>query len=194
MFCLTRSRCLVVAASLAMAGNLSAQPAPADEDIRGPKPLVEIPQPKEPPVAFWSGIAGGVILVILAAWLLRKHARRQRRRSPQEISLASLRELEATRESLAADAFADRAAQTVREYISGRFRLVAPRRTTEEFLRILSQDEKSPLAAESDHLRVFLKSCDLAKFAGSNLNSMQRDELIRTARDFINSTSKAATP
>jgi hypothetical protein len=194
MFRFTRSRCLLVAASLAVAGHLSAQPAPADEDIRGPKPLVEIPQPKEPPVAFWSGIAGGVILVILAAWLWRKHARRQRRRSPQEISLASLRELEATRESLAADAFADRAAQTVREYIAGRFRLVAPRRTTEEFLRILSQDEKSPRAAESDHLRVFLKSCDLAKFAGSNLNSMQRDELIRTARDFINSTSKAATP
>jgi hypothetical protein len=194
MFRLTRSRCLVVAASLAMTGHLSAQPAPADEDIRGPKPLVEIPQPKEPPIALWSGIAGGVVLLILAAWLWRKHARRQRRRSPQEISLASLRELEATRESLAADAFADRAAQTVREYIAGRFRLVAPRRTTEEFLRILSQDEKSPLAAESDHLRVFLKSCDLAKFAGSNLNSMQRDELIRTARDFINSTSKAATP
>jgi len=194
MFCFTRSRCLLAAALLAMCGHLTAQPSPADEDIRGPKSLVEIPVPRKPPVALYAGIGGGVLLVILAAWLWRRHARKQRRKTPPEIALASLAELEATRESLAAEGFANSAAQTVREYIAGRFGLAAPRRTTEEFLRDLAKSEGSLLTAESDHLRVFLKSCDLAKFAGSNLSPHQRSELIEAARGFIHSTSKAATP
>jgi hypothetical protein len=39
-----------------------------------------------------------------------------------------------------------------------------------------------------------LKSCDLAKFAGSHLTSAQRDELLEAARGFIHSTSKVVTP
>src|SRR6478735_9993510 len=106
MFRFTRSRCLLAAALFALAGHLSAQPAPAEEDIRGPKPLVEIPVPEKPPVALYSGIGGGVLLLILAAWLWRKHARKQRRKTPLEVALASLAELEATREALAAESFA----------------------------------------------------------------------------------------
>ena len=107
--------------------------------------------------------------------------------SPPEVALASLAELEQTREIISAEAFANRAAQTVRQYIADRFGLAAPRRTTEEFLRDV---EKSTLIGESDHLRAFLKSCDLAKFAGSNLDSAQRGELLQTARGFVNATAK----
>jgi hypothetical protein len=174
--------------------NLSAQAPDAAEDIRGPKALVEIPVPEKPPVVLYSSIASGVLLLALAAYLWKKRVRKQQLKSPPEIALASLAELEATREAIAAEAFANRAAQTVRQYIAERFSLVAPRLTTEEFLHALAKDTASPLSAESDHLRAFLKSCDLAKFAGVNLDFNQRIELIDTARTFVRSTSRATTP
>jgi hypothetical protein len=174
--------------------NLSAQTPDAPEDIRGPKALVEIPVPEKPPVVLWSSIAGGVLLLALVAYLWKKRVGKQQLKSPPEVALASLAELEATRETIAAEAFANRAAQTVRQYIADRFRIVAPRLTTEEFLNTLAMDPTSSLAAEGDHLKAFMKSCDLAKFAGSNLDSTQRVELLNTARGFIRSTSTAVTP
>jgi hypothetical protein len=174
----------------------------AGEDIRGPKALVEIPQPKKPPVALWLGIGGGVVLLAMAALLWRRYARKKRLKGPREIALLALRELAARREAIPAEAFANLAAKTVRQYIADRFGLAAPRRTTEEFLRDLAHEEGSPLRGESDHLRVFLKSCDLAKFAGTHLDASQREDLIHTAREFIhataapvsNSKSKVVTP
>lgn len=178
----------------ALTCDLSAQTPAAAEDIRGPKSLVEIPVPEKPPVLLWSCVGGGVLLLALAAYFWKRRARKQRLKSPREIALASLAGLERSREAVAAEAFANRAAQTVRQYISERFGLAAPRRTTEEFLRELAKQESSPLIGESDPLRAFLKSCDLAKFAGSHLDSARRDELLEAARDFIHSTSKPAAP
>ena len=178
---------MMLAVLLVTCGHLSAQAPEEAEDIRPPKALVGIPQPKKAPVALWAGIGGGVLALVIAALLWRQYARRQKLKSPPEVALASLTELERTREALTAEAFANRAAQAVRQYIADRFGLAAPRRTTEEFLRDV---EKSPLIGESDHLRAFLKSCDLAKFAGSNLDSAQRGELLQTARGFVNATAK----
>ena len=178
----------------ALTCDLSAQDPAAAEDIRGPKALVEIPVPEKPPVLLWSSVGGGVLLLALAAYFWKKRARNQRLKSPREIALASLAGLETSREAIAAEAFANRAAQTVRQYIAERFGLAAPRRTTEEFLRDLAKQESSPLVGEIDDLRAFLKSCDLAKFAGSHLTSAQRDELLEAARGFIHSTSKVVTP
>lgn len=149
--------------------------------------------PEKPPYAFWAGAGGGVLIGALAAWLWKKRARKLLLQSPHEVALGSLSELESTRNELAAEAFANRAAQTVRQYIASRFGLAAPRRTTEEFLRDIAK-EGSALGAESDHLRAFLKSCDLAKFAGSNLNETQRHELVEAARGFIRTTSAVTKP
>jgi hypothetical protein len=178
---------MMLAVSLLACGHLSAQVPAESEDIRPPKAFVEIPEPKKPPVALWAGIGGGVLALAIAALLWKRFARRRKLKSPPEVALASLAELEQTREVITAEAFANRAAQTVRQYIADRFGLAAPRRTTEEFLRDV---EKSPLIGESDHLRAFLKSCDLAKFAGSTLDSTQRGELLQTARGFVNATAK----
>ena len=194
MFRFHKSRCLVIAVLIAISSHLVAQAPDLGEDIRGPKELVEIPVPKEPPYALWAGIGGGVLLLAVAAILRKRHASMQRRKSPPEIALASLADLDASGEALAAEAFANRAAQTVRQYIAERFGLAAPRRTTEEFLHGLANDKSSAIIGESDHLRVFLKSCDLAKFAGSNLDSNQRGELFAAARGFIRATSQAVTP
>lgn len=172
-------------------GNLIAQaPAPdAAEDIRGPKPLIEIPLPEKPSYELWIAIGGGLLLVVVAWFIWRSFRKKKQQESPPEIALAELAELEINREVLAAEAFADRAALTVRNYISARFGLVAPRRTTEEFLRELAGDEQSPILGESDRLRVFLKSCDLAKFAGMHLDASQRGELVNSARAFVNATA-----
>lgn len=187
MFRPHRCHGLLIAATLAMAGFLNAQPPADTEDIRGPKPMVEIPVTVTNDEAFWIGVAfgAGMVIVLIIWFIWNKLADRKKTASPREVALSSLRELEGSRKDLAADAFANRAAQTVREYISARFGLAAPRRTTEEFLRDLTKDASSPLAAESDQLKVFLKSCDLAKFAGSNLNDLQRDDLLLAARGFI---------
>ena len=189
-----KSRCLLIAVLIGISSHLSAQAPDPGEDIRGPKALVEIPVPKKPPYALWAGIGGGVLLLAVAAILWKRHTNKQRRKSPPELALASLAELESSRETLAAEAFANRAAQTVRQYIAERFGLAAPRRTTEEFLRDLADNKSSSIIGESDHLRTFLKSCDLAKFARSNLDSNQRGELIAAARSFVRATSQAVTP
>lgn len=186
----------IIACSLlavAACGHLSAQDAAPEEDIRGPKPLVEIPVPEKPPYAWWAGAGGGILVASLAAWFWQRHSRKQRPQSPREVALGSLAELESNRDALPAEAFAYHAAKTVRQYISDRFGLAAPRRTTEEFLHDIAK-EGSALGAESDHLRAFLKSCDLAKFAGSNLNETQRHELVEAARGFIRSTSAVTKP
>lgn len=180
-------RSMMLAAMLLTCGHLSAQAPEEAEDIRPAKALVEIPQPKKAPVALWAGIGGGMLALGIAAFLWKRRVRRQQLKSPPEVALASLRELEKSRETLTAEAFANRAARAVRQYIADRFGLAAPRRTTEEFLRDV---EHSPLIGESDHLRAFLKSCDLAKFAGSHLDSTQRGELLQTARGFVNATAK----
>lgn len=175
-------------------GLFAQAPAPAPaEDIRGPKALVEIPVPEKPPILLWSCVGGGVLLLALAAYLWKRRALQQRLKSPREIALTSLAELEKSREVITAEVFANCTAQTVRQYIAARFGLAAPRRTTEEFLRDLATQQSSPLLNESEPLRAFLKSCDLAKFAGSHLNSTQRDELLQAARSFIHSTSQAVT-
>ncbi|MEY4570499.1 MAG: hypothetical protein RLZZ398_1938 [Verrucomicrobiota bacterium] len=173
-------------------GLFAQVPAPA-EDIRGPKALVEIPVPQKPPILLWSCVGGGVLLLALTAYLWKRRALQQRLKSPREIALTSLAELETSREVITAEVFANCTAQTVRQYIAARFGLAAPRRTTEEFLRDLASQQSSPLLNESEPLRAFLKSCDLAKFAGSHLNSTQRDELLQAARSFIHSTSQAVT-
>ena len=182
----------VIAAVLGFSAHLSAQ-APDVDDIRGPKPLIEIPHPEKADLTLWLAL-GGAALLLLIAWLMwKKLARKRHLKSPPEIALASLAELEAARHSLTAEAFANRATQTIRQYLSDRFGLAAPRRTTEEFLRDLTAQQPPSLSGQGDHLRAFLKSCDLAKFAGSNLDETQRLDLLQTARAFIQATS-AATP
>lgn len=175
-------------------GQLSAQtPVPA-EDIRGPKALIEIPVPEKSSMSFWLEVLLVALVIAFAVFAWQKWLKRKFIKSPPEIAFAALNELERSGDSVAAEAFANRAAQTLRIYIADRFGIEAPRRTTEEFLRDLAKQDNTSLTGESDVLKGFLKSCDLAKFAGSNLDSIQRVELIQSARRFIQSTSKIVTP
>lgn len=181
----------IAAASLWVLGSgfLSAQTPGAGEDIRGPKALVEIARPPSPPpVAFWLGIAAGVLLLVAAA-LWWWHRRRRRVPSPEQIARAALAGLAAQCDAMTSEAFANRTAQIVRQYLEDRFGLAAPRRTTEEFLRDLSHDEGSPVCGQRDPLRVFLLACDLAKFAALSLDSGARAGLVGAAAGFITATA-----
>ncbi|MEX1048967.1 MAG: hypothetical protein WED15_05540 [Akkermansiaceae bacterium] len=191
--CPQPSFCGTLLLTLILATTLSAQDSAAEDDIRGPKPLIEILEPEKFPVALWAAIAGGVLLLAVAWLLWKRHAGKLNEKSPQEIALASLTQLEGSPEAMPAEAFAYLAAKVVRHYIADRFGLAAPRRTTEEFLRDLAAENNSPLIAESDHLRDFLKSCDLAKFAGSQLDTARRGELLQAARGFITATAAPST-
>lgn len=176
-----------------MTGYLMAQVPDAVEDIRGPKATIDIPEPEKFPIVLWVGVAVAIVIIALALIFWKKHQRKQQLKSPPEIALASLAQLEATRENLAAEAFANQAAWTLRQYIADRFGFAAPRRTTEEFFLELEHHGAEPIIAESDHLKAFLKSCDLAKFAGSSLDSAQRGELLQAARAFIAATASNLT-
>ncbi len=190
MFRIMIHRCVFVTTCFFLTGGLFAQEA----DIRGPRELVVIPAPEKTSDALWWGLAGGILTVAIVLLILKKRKRREHQKSPLATALGSLTDLASTRESLPAEAFANRAAQTVRQYIDAQFGLAAPRRTTEEFLNDLVKVGSSPLLSESEHLRVFLKSCDLAKFAGSNLSSKQRDDLLNSARGFVEATSAPVIP
>ena len=170
---------------LGFSGQLFAQAPAAEEDIRGPKALVEIPQPEKTPIVLWASIGGGLLVLTVAAIFWYRRKQKTPVKSPTEIALADLKKIEASYDLVTAEVFANRAAQTVRSYISARFGLAAPRRTTEEFLRDLAKQDSLPLIGESDHLKAFLKSCDLAKFAGSNLTTAQREDLLQSARNFV---------
>jgi len=165
-----------------------------EEDIRGPRDLVEIPAPEKFPLGLYLAVAVALVVIAIVWYFLKRQSRKKAGKSPLAIAFASLTELATTREALTAEAFANRAAQTVRHFISEQFGIVAPRRTTEEFLNLLANDVSSPLGKESDHLRLFLKSCDLAKFAGINLSSSQRDELLQAARGFVTASSAPVLP
>ena len=178
-------------ATISFGGSLQAQSTAVEEDIRGAKPLVEIPEPKKSPVILWITIGTCAVLLGVAVVLWKKQTSKQNTKSAREIAMSSLSTLEANREGITPEAFANRVAQTVRLYISDCFGIAATRRTTEEFFADLTQHKNSLFLRDDHHLRNFLVSCDLAKFAGSDLDLNQRDILLQAARGVITSS---ATP
>ena len=170
-----------------LSGRLFAQ-APA-EDIRGPRELIDIPTPEKSPLGLYLSIVAGLLLLLLGWYIYRKLSLKKTARTPLTIAFASLNELANQREVYTAEIFAKLAGQAVRTYSSDQFGIVAPRRTTEEFLDLLAKESTSPIGKEGTHLQTFLGSCDLAKFAGSSLSTRQRDELLQAARDFITASS-----
>lgn len=194
MFRLPGCHGTILTTFLALVGGLAAQIPAETEDIRGPKPMVDIPAPEKVSWDWWIGFAAGLVVVLITWIIWNKLAARKKAETPREKALASLRELEGNRRQLSADDFANSAARTVRGYIAARFGLAAPRRTTEEFLRELAKDGTSSLAREKDHLKTFLNACDLAKFAGSNLDELQREDLLQAARGFILASAPPGQP
>jgi hypothetical protein len=156
-----------------------------EEDIRGPKALIEIPVSE--PATSWSqyalwGLLAVVVIGVLV-WILRR--RSQPVATAEDLARKELDRLGRDGGGLEAGDFALAASQVVRVFIERKFGLAAPKRTTEEFLQELASKENEVLSSRMEPLRGFLKSCDMAKFAGADLGVGDRGELVAKARAFV---------
>jgi hypothetical protein len=156
-----------------------------EEDIRGPKPVIEVPVPE--PATPWLEYGMWVLLVLVVLggllwWILKK------KRVEISAENRARRELDLLGRdggTMEAGDFAAAASQVVRVFIERKFGLAAPRRTTEEFLRELSTGKDGGLQSRLEPLQGFLKACDLAKFAGQDLGMGERGELVARAREIV---------
>lgn len=166
---------------------------PADDDIRGPRPPVEIPVPDKYSFTPWLIGAGVAVAAALLFWWWRRRSGQAAAASPLDRALHELAAVDRVRNQLEAGPLADKAADVVRRFIAERFQIAAPQRTTEEFLRSLTGDA-SPLAAHGELLHGFLKSCDMAKFAGVSFDAAERHALLESAYRFVRSAGEQPPP
>lgn len=160
-------------------------------DIKGP---VELPAPRSWAWAWWLGgtVAGLVALVL--CWLLLKRRRTRFDIEPvipaHEWALERLRQLRAKNlvEQGQVHEFHFELSDVVRQYIERRFSLMAPERTTEEFLvemrrhSILSSGQKAVLQG-------FLEACDKVKFALYEPAAEDVERTFDSARGFVEQTA-----
>jgi len=176
------------------AGNAPAvSPPAAEEDIRGPREPVEIPVPDKFSLTPWLVGASVLAAAGLLFWWWKYRRSRQREMGPVDRALGALEEIDRERNSMEAAELADRAADIVRRLIAEKFGIAAPRQTTEEFLHAVSTDPSSPLGGHTPLLRGFLKSCDMAKFAGADFDAAERLELLAGAFRFVRAATSSAT-
>jgi hypothetical protein len=86
--------------------------------------------------------------------------------------------------------FYQRISDILRHYIEDRFDLMAPERTTEEFLFELSQSD-SLSQNDKDSLAEFLMHCDLVKFAKYQPETEQIQRTFDLVKNFIEKTKSA---
>jgi hypothetical protein len=165
----------------------SPETAAGTNDIRPIKPPVEVPHPWVP--FFWAG--GIVVLLGLVAtgvilWLIT----RQRRAivPPVPPHVRARLKIESALQLIGDPrAFAIAVSDAVRVYLEERFRLRAPERTTEEFLRDL-QKTSALTTPQKLSLAAFLEQCDLVKFARFEPPETMLRELHESALRLVHET------
>ena len=179
----TASRPLVWLAALPVQGF-----APVDGDIRDVKGLW---------VPDYSKImyAGAAILVlaallVLGIWLYRKW--RESRKHVKTLSEITLEQLEKAKLQIRegnAREFSGKVSDIVRCYLELRFNLPVTQQTTEEFLRTPALVSEALLESHTALLKDFLQYCDLVKFARSELDVEQMNQMLASARRFVEATT-----
>jgi hypothetical protein len=169
----------------------SAQTVATTNDIRPIKPPVAVPNPWTPLI--WAGgitLALGLVAAAIMLWRARRHRRavvpplppHARARQKLEAALLLINEPRA---------FAIAVSDAVRVYLEERFRLRAPERTTEEFLRDL-QKTSALSTAQKESLGLFLEQCDLVKFARFEPPETMLRELQESALRLVHETQYEA--
>jgi hypothetical protein len=164
-------------------------------DIVDPVP---IPKPRNWALAWWAG-GVALALAVLAWWLLRR--RRARAAAveppppPHVWALQQLAALLAAKlvEQGRVQEFYFRLSDLVRAYVELRFGLMAPERTTQEFLNEAQRSEVLRFG-HKDLLGEFLTACDLVKFARHEPPGAEIDGAIDAARSFIKQTAPVGPP
>ena len=158
-------------------------------DVKG---VVELPRERTWVWAEWTGMAvGGLVVVALVVMLWRRSrgAARVVVLRPHEWAFQQLRALVAEKlvEAGRIREFYYRLSEITRTYIELRFGLMAPERTTEEFLTSLRTSD----ALSAQHkaaLADFLAACDMVKYALYEPGDEEIERVFDTARDFIEQT------
>lgn len=181
-----------------VASVLRGDETPTDiHDIKG-EAAVDVPVP---PIVWWLAGGGALLLVAIVAIVILVLKRRAARPAPPVPVVPAhiwafdeLDRLEAAGlvERGAFHAFYFRLSDIVRQYIERRFGLMAPERTTEEFLRdagrsaVLSADDREQLGG-------FLGAADMVKFALHEPSSAESRDALAAARDFVERTRRRET-
>jgi hypothetical protein len=162
-------------------------------DIHDIKPPIEIPNGWE-----WLWLTLGALAVLgilaLAFYLWRKSRAQIPFVAPVPAHIRAKDALQKALELIAQPkSFCILVSDTIRLYLEERFEFRAPERTTEEFLRelsetnLLSDDQKESLGK-------FLESCDLVKFAKYEPGENELRELHSSAVRLVEETEPVETP
>ena len=144
----------------------------------------------------WTAAAIAVCALAAVACVVFKRRRTAVRevpkRPPQEVALDELRALVA--EHLVEDGhlmeFYNRIQDILRRYIEARFGLMAPERTTEEFLSELKKSENTALRRHDGLLQSFLNHCDMVRFATYAPEKQEIQATFNSCKEFILATSE----
>lgn len=155
-----------------------------DLDIRGPKPLIEIPQ--SDPWIWW--VLGAVAATAMLCWIIYRLFRENT--PPPRPPHLRARERLADAEAIInkPEPFCVVVSDTLRLYLEERFNLRAPEKTTEEFLENLRTSQQLS-APQKQTLAEFLTLCDLAKFAKYQPDTGELRQLHNAATELVAQTT-----
>jgi hypothetical protein len=148
-------------------------------------------------ISWWPWIlaALGLLALIGLVLLIWKWASRRRVMSPKTAYDQALEQLERARALMREDdptPYAVAVSETIRTYLGQRFHSPSDRRTTEEFLRQMQEDTRTPLAEHAELLGAFLRACDLVKFARYQPTLAELEEVQQRAVNFVTATRPVA--
>jgi len=176
-----------LALGLVTVGAQAASPVPpsspaaaGQEDIRDIRPPIHI----APPFPWLAWTAGGIAVAALgfASWKL---LRRKNHKNRYEIALERLEKTRALMHEVDAEPFCLAISEIVREFVEETLPVRAMHRTTDEFLRDLTDLSCNALIPHRGTLANFLEHCDLAKFARWSLTIPQMEALLESAKEFV---------
>jgi len=161
---------------------------PSLQDIRDIRPPFHISQEW-----LWlAAICGCCVLLTLgaAAWRWRHRKALALHMSAHDLALARLREAQALMLPAQARDFSIAVSGIIRTYIEQRFDIRTAHRTTPEFLRDCLSGADGLLAPHREILEVFLRHCDLAKFARWVLTVPEMEDMLASAIAFVTATAQ----
>lgn len=131
-------------------------------------------------------------LIVLTVWLAKRKPP-ARTLSPAEEARLRLGEASSLANGQDDKAFSVTVSDALRVYLERAYALRAPEQTTEEFLQHAKQSNRLP-GKSLDTLARFLELCDLAKFAQHAFGDEERQDLLNTARNFVDEAEQRNQP
>lgn len=167
------------ALSICITGVIQAQ----EDDILDIRPMRE--------AGFWEAnwqwaapVLAGVLIVAAVALYFALRRKPEKPLTAYQRAMKEIAEASGLKDGGNDKAFSIAVSNALRNYIEAVFRIRAPEQTTEEFL----SSAKSHPRISADALKTlgtFLELCDLAKFARHAFGPEERDQLIATAKEFV---------